>query len=235
MNLDTNLLDIPVPLDLPSRPAKPEPYVYIEAARVPERLKPQSFGPWCIQRLRVKDIAGSLHSRVMHAYRIGFDSYTLLRRVSWKTLHIGDGTEIVMEDSRHELRKHLPIWLFAKGNVLVTGLGLGCVVRGLLKNPDVERITVVEIDRQILRVVGREFSSNKKVELIHGDALTVDLGKRDFDYAWHDLWTDEEPHLQVLHMQLINRFSPICYKQGAWDMPRYIKRKLQARSERIIG
>jgi hypothetical protein len=52
--------------------------------------------------------------------------------------------EVVMEDSPRELRRHLPIWMHAHGRVLVTGLGLGCVVRGLLASPHVEYIDVAK-------------------------------------------------------------------------------------------
>jgi hypothetical protein len=38
---------------------------------------------------------------------------------------------------------------------------LGCVVRGLLSKPEVERIDVVEIDGDILRVVGKEFRGDR--------------------------------------------------------------------------
>jgi spermidine synthase len=52
-----------------------------------------------------------------------------------------------MEDTLSELRRHTPIFMRAKGRLLVTGLGLG-VVRGLLAKPEVEHIDVVEIDRR---------------------------------------------------------------------------------------
>lgn len=203
------------------------PEDFIGAARVPHTLKPQSFGPWKIERV-------SAAASFLLMLKVGFSDYTLLRRISWATMHLGDAAqEVVMEDSIGELRKHLPIWLNARGSVLVTGLGLGCVVRGLLASQDVERITVIEIDKSILRVVGHEFIGNNRVELIHGDATKVNLRGRNFDYAWHDLWTEGNEHLQVLHARLIHRFARHCPKQGAWQMPRFVKRKL--RHVGIIG
>lgn len=204
---------------------------YIRAARVPYRLKPQAFGPWRIRRVqtaaileRSRKFPWSVQFRVLEDCKgIGFPSYTLLSRVSVKTLHLKDESDIVMEDSRLELQKHLPIWLEAKGRVLVTGLGLGCVVRGLLAKREVEHITVVEIDKSILRVVGHEFASNRRVTLIHADALHVRLVGR-FDYAWHDLWTDGDTHLQTLHAQLLAKFREQCSYQGAWQFPRWAKR-----------
>jgi hypothetical protein len=195
---------------------------FINAARVPESLKPQAFGPWVIKRMAPNPAKVSAFAVLSFQLQVGFPSQTLLLRHSWATLHRADG-EIVMEDSRRELQKHLPIWMKAKGRVLVTGLGLGCVVRGLLANRDVEHITVVEIDKQILRVVGHEFSSNPRVRLIHGDALTIPLCER-FDFAWHDLWTDGDTHLQILHAKLFDRCRDKVEIQGAWQFPRHLKR-----------
>lgn len=217
-----------------------KPDDFIVAARVPQSLKPQTFGPWNIERwdgeaIRKRKLTANQQLLLELALSLtGFPTYTLLRRFSWATMHLGDGMDIVMEDSRQELRKHLPIWLNAKGSVLVTGLGLGCVVRGLLASRDVDHVTVVEIDKQVLRVVGHEFKTNKRVELIHGDALMVNLRGRKFDFAWHDLWTDGDQHLQILHARLIVKFSKICRAQGAWMLPRFVKAKLAGRVK-VIG
>jgi len=199
------------------------PTDFIHAARVPESLKPQAFGPWRIERRvnRSKLWAPKLD----WLCKVGFESYTLLTRYTWATLHTDTG-DVVMEDSRRELQKHLPIWLNAEGRVLVTGLGLGCVVRGLLASKRVKHITVVEIDRNILRVVGHEFKSNGRVTLVHGDALTVQIPGT-FDFAWHDLWTEGETHLQVLHAELLFRFKKQCGAQGAWELPRWMKAQIR--------
>lgn len=194
---------------------------YIEAARVPSRLKPQVFGLWSIVRLDLSKLP-SFAAKYHRELNGGFDQVTFLKRMTMATLHM-DG-ETVMEDSLIELSRHLPIWLHARGSVLVTGLGLGCVVRGLLHNPDVEHITVIELDRHILRIVGHEFQSNPRVELIQGDALKWQIGKRRFDFAWHDIWFPDNEGLHAAHFKMIVRFSRRIKKQGAWGLPRFLKR-----------
>lgn len=196
---------------------------YIHAARVPESLEPQAFGLWTIRREDVRQVIPNFNKWV------GFDTMTLLYRFTMATLHKPFG-EVVMEDSRRELSRHLPIWLRAEGYVLVSGLGLGCVVRGLLASPKVDRITVIESDSQILRIIGKEFEPNERVRLLHGDALTIEIADH-FDYAWHDLWTDGDTGLQVLHMRLIMRYRAQCSFQGAWQLPRFAK---HAASEWIL-
>ena len=144
-----------------------------------------------------------------------------------------------MEDSRLELSRHLPIWLAARGRVLVTGLGLGCAVRGLLASPAVEHVDVVEIDPDIIRIVGAEFAEDPRVNLIHGDALTVNFfpGTR-WGYAWHDLWEDGsgDKRLQRIHAELIVKYQDCVRHQGAWEFPRLAKR-IAARQigDRMLG
>lgn len=206
------------------------------AARVPHTVQPGEFGPWTIARLRASTEAkpwGAL-TREM----VGFDDYTMLYRFTEATIHLPFG-EIVMEDSKRELRKHLPIWMTARGRVLVTGLGLGCVVRGLLANPDVERIDVVEIDRHIIRAIGPEFEGDDRVSLHHADALKVAWSPDTrFDYAWHDIWSDTsagEPALQFLHGKLLVKYCQLARVQGAWAFPRDLFRLYATRLPMIGG
>src|SRR5271154_6313451 len=113
------------------------PAVYLASARVPKSVPSGTFGLWEIFRQSAQTL-GDLAA-------MGGTETTVLSRMTLATMHLEHG-EIVMEDSRTELCRHLPIWWRARGHVLVTGLGLGCVARGLLANPAVEHVTVVEID-----------------------------------------------------------------------------------------
>jgi hypothetical protein len=200
-------------------------YSLMEAARVPQSVKPETFGPWTIKRISMDEIPEG-RKRSEFLITVGFMNYTLLYHTSEAVMHISELGEVVMEDSVQELRRHLPIWLTARGRVLVTGMGLGCVIRGLQANPRVEHITVVEIDQRILDRIGPEFSADARIRLIHGDARTVDLGQEKFDYAWHDLWTEGKVSLQVIHAELMAKFKHNATRQGAWGLPRFMRRLL---------
>jgi hypothetical protein len=208
------------------------PMDFLSAARVPHSLEPQEFGTWQIERRSAGDtILGELGREQDLPYGlVGWPDYTLLRRWTDRTIHL-PFPEIVMEDSLRELRRHLPIWLAASGRVLKTGLGLGCVVRGLLVNPAVEHVDVVEIDADICRIIGHEFVSNPRITIHHADALTWDFGDRRWDYAWHDLHSFNERDLQLMHGDLIARFLPAVAlpRQGAWAFPRAVGRRFPAR------
>ena len=204
---------------------------YILAARVPDTVPEQSRGLWTIERW-------DYSSDEMMVAAIGFRTQTRLRRLTMASLHQEPG-EVVMEDGLKELSRHLPIWLAAKGRVLVTGLGLGCVVRGLLAKPAVEHITVVERDRHVISMVWSEFADDPRCELIEGDALAVEWPEgTNWDFAWHDIWSDsdkDEPHLQNLHAKLLVRYQRMCPAQGAWQFPRWMKRWARERLPRFLG
>lgn len=142
--------------------------------------------------------------------------------------------EIVMDDSLPELRRHLPIWMKARGRVLKTGLGLGCVVRGLLIKPEVEHIDVVEIDQAIIEYCGQEFIGNPRVTIHHADAHTWNFSQGKWDYIWHDIHDNAEAeHLTLQHAKLLCRYLPETplSRQGAWAFPREVKR----RTGRMLG
>jgi hypothetical protein len=193
------------------------PNDYMLAARVPDSVQPQEVGAlWVIERVAFKDpVAISL---------VGFPSQTVLRR--WTEATIMRGGEIVMEDSARELRKHLPIWMVAYGRVLITGLGLGCVVRGLLAKPEVTHIDVVELDADIIRAIGPEFADNPRVTIHHADALEFPADFAEWNFAWHDIWCEGNSGLDLLHARLFGRFARSVMHQGAWAFPRWAARKL---------
>jgi len=189
----------------------------IAAMRVPDHWfnEKEEFFPWTIKRHKVSLALCS---------KVGFWTYTTLQRISEASLHL-EGGEVVMEDGLPELRKHLPIVLEAQGRVLVTGLGLGCVVRGLLANPAVEHIDVVELDEDIIRFVGIWFADEPRVTIHQGDALKIEWPEEQrWDYAWHDIWCPSGSALQLLHGELMHRYADMVPRQGAWAFPRVFKR-----------
>jgi hypothetical protein len=153
---------------------------------------------------------------------VGFDTQTQLR--CWDAKSSNYTPDIVMEDSARELSKHLPILLAARGRVVVTGLGLGCVVRGLLANPAVEHIDVVEIDAGIIKHVWPEFEGTR-AEIHHFDALKFHVRGKRWDFAWHDLHVFGD-HLQILHARLIGKYRNVAARQGAWAFPRIASKGL---------
>lgn len=153
--------------------------------------------------------------------------YTGLWHLTEATLHQPPG-ECVMHDRLCELNTHLNFMLRAHGHVLITGLGLGCVVRGTLLNPKVESITVVERDKDIIQMVWPHMPQDPRLTLEHSCAIEFcKKTDRRFDTAWHDLWNNAdkgEPHLAVIHANTIANLAGKVKQQGAWAFPRRFKR-----------
>jgi hypothetical protein len=211
----------------------------LEACRVPDSMTDQRMGLWEIRRFYVPQNPSNFPEAVFalrckEAGLGGYKHYTALLRDTTATMHRDFG-DVVMEDTPRELRKHLPILMKAHGRILISGLGLGCVVRGLLAKPEVERIDVVEIDATILDLVSDEFFWNPRVRFHHGDALTMKWpeGMR-WDFAWHDIWTEDDS-LAVLHMKLMEKYDGLVDRQGAWEFPRSCKRVVQRHRPRMLA
>ncbi|USH45082.1 methyltransferase [Gordonia phage Camerico] len=83
--------------------------------------------------------------------------------------------------------------------ILVTGLGLGMVIFGLVKHvPGLEEITVIEKDSRVVDLSSQYFQNfgsdnNVKISVILADARAPGdlflLGSQ-FDAIWHDIWID---------------------------------------------
>jgi hypothetical protein len=195
---------------------------YMKAGRA-ECIPTGSKGLWYIKKPRSR--TGGIYPNG-EVYPSG--TFTKLFRWTNSTLMSGHG-ECVMSDDPAELSKHLNAAMSARGRVLVTGLGLGCVLRMLQTNPRVERITLLEISRSVIDLVWPH-TPHDRVELIHTDAVDfLRKTKRTWDYAWHDAWTDEDngdPKLAVLHQWLMFLCAGRVKAQGAWAYPRVQKKAL---------
>ena len=130
--------------------------------------------------------------------------------------------------------------LRAHGRVLITGLGLGCVIRGCLANPAVEHIVCIERDPDVLRLVKPHLPA-ERLTILQADAISWarnNLPRQRFDCAWHDLWSDPDagdPHLALSHSELFVRCHEAVQFQGAWAFPRPQKRLWKRSVGRIIA
>lgn len=166
------------------------------------------------------------------------DTYTFLYRLTDSTLHHDPAGEVVMEDTPFELQSHLDFVMHACGSVLVSGLGLGCVIRGLLANANVYHVTCIENSRDVIKLVAAHMPK-PRLTIIEADALEwTAQNQTRFDFAWHDLWTnrdDGEPHLDHWHARLLTNCRDTVAVQGAWSFDRKIKKFMSRRGFNLIG
>jgi hypothetical protein len=193
-------------------------------------------GLWHITKATIAESTPSIrHGKVVV---VPPGKYTFLYRLTDATLHHDPPGEVVMEDTPFELRTHLGFIMQARGKVLVTGLGLGCVIRGLLANPNVHQVVCVENSKDVLKLVGPHMPM-ERLTIVEADALEwTAKNKETFDYAWHDLWTNREagePHLDHWHATLLMNCHDTVKHQGAWAFSRQARKRLSKRGFRWIG
>lgn len=109
------------------------------------------------------------------------------------------GNYLWMSDTTAERHDHLwPAMEIAQrgGRVLIGGLGLGMIVRVALLTPEVTHVDVVEIDPDVVALVGPHY---EELAAEHGKTLTIHQadvyelkwppGTR-WEVAWFDVWPD---------------------------------------------
>lgn len=193
-------------------------------------------GLWYITKTTLKaPFATQYHGKDL-VVRTG--NYTHLYRITDSTLFNQPPGEVVMEDTDFELQTHLDFVMHATGRVLVSGLGLGCVVRGLLANPDVLAVTCLENSLDVLKMVA-PYMPTDRLTIVYADALEWTANnKTPFDCAWHDVWTNRdngEPHLDHWHTRLLINCKKTVPVQGAWALDRRLKKMLVRRGFNLVG
>ena len=165
----------------------------------------------------------NLRCRINHG-RMGFRS-TILPGVYCR-LKV-DGC-LWMSDTPYERRTNADVIRHAHGDVLIHGLGLGMVVAGLIERPDdhpagaITSITVVEIDPDVVALVGTMLPADPRVKIVLGDARSwrPPRGTR-FDTVWADIWEDVcsdnlEDIARLVRRARALRRSPDSWV-GAWE------------------
>ncbi len=97
----------------------------------------------------------------------------------------------IMSNTPAEIRDLYKVIYQAKkgGNILINGLGLGVVLKAILKNENVTCVTVIEKHEEVISLVGPSFSHDKRVNIIHADAFEWQPPKGiRYNIVWHDIW-----------------------------------------------
>jgi hypothetical protein len=180
---------------------------------VPEGTK----GPWTVERFTVTE-QDTLVFNMRATFKPG--GRTIRPGTYTRLMRAGSWDNPIMSDTPAEIRDHLRFIGWARGDVLITGLGLGVVLQAVLNKPDVRRVTVIEIDQDVIDLVAPHYAARfpDRFEVIHGDALTLKIRPgRKWDCAWHDIWpsvcSDNLPTMKRLHRRFGRR---VCDFQGSW-------------------
>lgn len=129
---------------------------------------------------------------------------------------------IIMSDTPDELRDLRPILKHARGKVLIGGLGLGIVVGLLLEKEGVKEITVVEIDQDVIDLVGLHYLAiatwrGISLKIVCADFFSwVPPRGICYDAVWLDIWSDICADNVSEMEKLIERFRQYSSWIGAW-------------------
>lgn len=130
---------------------------------------------------------------------------------------------IVMSDTPAEIQDHRGFFWRVEikdaRRVLINGLGLGMSLRWALLQPHVEHVDVVEIDKDVIDLVGSHYTTDDRLTIHHGDAYTYQWPRGiKWDVAWHDIWdnitTDNLEGMEKLN----RRYGHRVYWQSAWQI-----------------
>jgi len=168
-------------------------------------------GEWKVSRFKPEGLFAEMHN-IKYPRRqltIG-DTYT-------KLTHHGD---VVMSDTPAELRDLRQLGQNLRGRILINGLGLGVALQGALDEKEVYHVTVIELSRDVISLVGQHYMArygNKLLTIIHADAMDwiPPKGLR-YNTVWHDIWPticgDNYESMKKLH----RKYGKRCNWQGSW-------------------
>ncbi len=127
--------------------------------------------------------------------------------------------EVIMSDTHDEIRDHMDAYWNARGHCLVNGLGLGMITAAMLNKPEVERVTVIELSEDVIKLVAPHLKVRfgDRLEIVHADALTYQPPKGvRYGCVWHDIWpsicSDNLEEMKKLH----RKYGSKTDWQGSW-------------------
>lgn len=185
-------------------------------------------GVWRVERLVVTggDEGWQKLRAILNPHRparvVPAGTYTYLKRIGGTF-----GDETVMSDTPDEIRDLRPLFdrvdLFTDGGsgegiaVLINGLGLGIALRGVLLEPAVRRVDVVEIDPDVIALVGPTYAHDARVHIIAADAFRWESPKgARWDVVWHDIWDSICGDNVKGMIRLHRKYGRRCRWQGSW-------------------
>lgn len=143
-------------------------------------------GAWSLEEFEVSEKEARFFN-VRASFKPG-GRFMMVRPGRYKRLkHASRG--VVMSNTPMEVMTNRQALNASRGFVLINGLGMGMLLEAVLAKPEVKRVRVVEIDEDVISLVGPHFAHDPRVEIVHADAHAYQPPKEDrYDFVWHDIW-----------------------------------------------
>jgi len=198
-------------------------------------LKDAEWGKWRISHFTISEEAARMECLQMtmagHGYRApNAGDYVKISR----------NGRVIMSNTQAELRDmYGPIFGTAppKGHILINGLGMGLLPWLLLQDPDVTKITIIELDREVIKLTGGQlFEGNPRVEIIEADAHEYQPPKGAFyDFVWNDIWDDISTDNKDSYSKLHRKYCRRCTRYASWAWPEVQRMKRREYADRRWG
>lgn len=143
--------------------------------------------------------------------------------------------ECVMSNTPMEKNTNRDFVCNAHGNVLIGGLGIGLILLAIQDKEEVERITVVEKNKEVIELVGSQLPLNSKVHIVHDDVFEY-KPKEKYNTIYMDIWNYINSDIYNQQMKpIISRYRRYLVPKSE-DENRYIDCwcKLQAKNDSRI-
>jgi hypothetical protein len=169
-------------------------------------LKPGSIGQWAVNLYQVQDLGHCYVLNIAHSNLVA-GSKGVYTRLSYMG-------KVIMTDTPAEMIDHAEALERSTGSVLITGLGLGMLLRNVLKKKEVLKVVVIENSLEVIQLVGSQYQ-DKRLSIIHEDAFKYNP-EEVFDVVWHDIWPDIYVTNIAEMKTLEERYRPFAKWQGCW-------------------
>lgn len=114
--------------------------------------------------------------------------------------------DCVMSDTPMEKETNRDFVRNAHGNVLIGGLGIGLIILAIQDKEDVKQITVVEKNREVIELVGKQLPLNSKVCIVNDDVFEYKPLLK-YNTIYMDIWNYINEDVYNKQMKpLINRY-----------------------------
>ena len=118
---------------------------------------------------------------------------------------VHDG-ECVMSDTDMEKRTNLDFCTNAHGDIIIGGLGIGMIIMAIQDKPEVNSITIIEKNQEVIDIVASQLNLNDKVNIICADVFEwkPECGVK-YDMAYMDIWNWVNEDVYKNEMQPLKR------------------------------
>ena len=160
----------------------------IEKVNVPEGR----IGNYAVERFEVSCVDADNFNVMAAARREGrfMEPGKFTRLVRYSAVYDRQ-KDVIMSDTPAERNDLWEPCDMAHGKILIHGLGLGVILNACLQKPEVQHATVMEIQPEIINLVGPHYQQlfGDRLTIIQHDALTYRPQKGDrYNMIWSDIW-----------------------------------------------